>query len=463
LIAASSATAHAGDPAQAALLAREAEDLVGQGKFAEACPKLAQSYELDPRGGTMLDLAVCHEKEGKIATAHREYGVAAEMAKAEKRQDRLNTARNRRAALNFKLPKATIKPDAKALEQGLSVTLDGKEIPASEWNKPFPVDPGKRTFRASAPGRKSWEKTITFAKSQRQKVIVPALVAGKDDKPPPPVAKPGPAAVKPKEEPKPKTAEDEPNEEPEEEPEPSGSDKPPEHESGRLIVEASFLGGYLWADVSRGALSELRGTNYVYQSNSGGEFIASCGTTDVVPGAGECEATFRGEHGGLIGGHLFVGYAITDFIHLGARGMMAKRFPDGFMVLGGPALSINVAGPVWLGATFVLGTEEHTAQLESAEGSVPPDQQAVNGGDQVTIPLSDLAFTDGTVGAGFVFGGSLELGLEIVGPSANALVPTSSPTDFLNGAVMLSLWPTFVKASDGIGFAAPAGLGYKFH
>ena len=50
------------------------------------------------------------------------------------------------------------------------------------------------------------------------------------------------------------------------------------------------------------------------------------------------------------------------------------------------------------------------------------------------------------VDAGFEFGDALELGLEIVGPSANALVPTSSPADLLNGAVTLSLWPKVCSA-----------------
>jgi hypothetical protein len=69
------------DAAKAALLAREADDLLAQGKTAQACSKLQESYELDPRGGTALDLAVCREKEGKVGRAYRMYGEALEAAR----------------------------------------------------------------------------------------------------------------------------------------------------------------------------------------------------------------------------------------------------------------------------------------------------------------------------------------------------------------------------------------------
>ena len=91
--------AHAdGPPSQAdRALARslfdEARILMDAKRNAEACPKLAESDRLDPGGGTLLNLGVCHENEGKLARAWVELNEALSRAVRDGRKGREDLAR----------------------------------------------------------------------------------------------------------------------------------------------------------------------------------------------------------------------------------------------------------------------------------------------------------------------------------------------------------------------------------
>lgn len=156
-------------------LYRQARDLMAAGKYDEACPKLAQSQQLDPATGTLLNLAACHEKQGKLATAWLEYSDALVAARRDGREDRVQYARERAAELEPKLSRLTLVLAPNADAPGLTIELDGTSVGSAVFGVPTPVDPGKHSVRASAPGKKPQILSIELAVADQQSLSIPPL------------------------------------------------------------------------------------------------------------------------------------------------------------------------------------------------------------------------------------------------------------------------------------------------
>ncbi len=159
--------------AAAQALFEQGRALVEQGRFADACPKLAESERLDPGIGTMLWLADCYENSARTASAWATFKEAAAAA-AMKHDERERVARERAAQLEPKLARLTITvgPSAEHVE----VHRDGVVLGSAEWGVPIPVDPGSHSVTASAPGRRPWSTTVDLANGPHLiEVTVPAL------------------------------------------------------------------------------------------------------------------------------------------------------------------------------------------------------------------------------------------------------------------------------------------------
>jgi hypothetical protein len=175
------AVARAQSPAGSEKVAAEAlfEDgrrLVAEGKFAEACPKFRASQKLDPSAATLLNLASCLEKEGRIATAWAAYREAASAADAAGRRDYVATAQRHADALAPRLARLTLTVDQPL--DGLEIKRDGAVVDRAEWGVAIPVDTGSHTIEVSAPGHKGWSTTVTVDQEGAQAMVpVPALEA----------------------------------------------------------------------------------------------------------------------------------------------------------------------------------------------------------------------------------------------------------------------------------------------
>src|SRR3954471_21118490 len=120
------AAAQTGNAAMAESLFREGKRLSGEKNFAQACPKFQESYRLDPGLGTLLNLATCHESEGKLASAWAEFSEASSQAKRQSDNDRGQLAQDHMKALEPKLAHVSIVVSAPAVVPGLLVKFDGK-------------------------------------------------------------------------------------------------------------------------------------------------------------------------------------------------------------------------------------------------------------------------------------------------------------------------------------------------
>ena len=178
----------AAQPGDADVLFQQGKALLERGLVDEACQKLTDSLARARRGGTLLNLAVCREKQGRIATALRLFEEARTRAGSDGRADREELAREHVDALRPRLSWLTVELAPGADVPGLVVRRDDAELPRQSWGVIEAVDPGEHTVTAAAPGRASFEvRERVDADDARIVVTIPLLA--------PALERPSPAAA----------------------------------------------------------------------------------------------------------------------------------------------------------------------------------------------------------------------------------------------------------------------------
>lgn len=399
------------DETEGAQLFREGRALMLEGRFAEACPKLEESQRIEPRGGTLLNVAACHERIGHIATAWAEFHDALGAARAERKPARAKLAEERIAALDPRLPWITILVAPEADAQGVRVTLDGAEIARATWGKEMPIDPGDHLFVVSATGRVEHRSTIAAREGLKQVLEVKGLAEIPAPPPPePPPAEPPPAEPSPSVEPPPPA-------------------EPPTRASrfGRWVFEAGLFGAYMNGSMDPPLPSGGEDGVQVSNNTADGPENSTCHQVG-------CSYSL-GSRGSFVGGvSLFAGYAARSFLDVGGRVIMGPRLHGGMLFATGPSVSLNVAGPLWIGASAFIG---YASQSEkNGEITVPPPYYLIS---------QSTALTGSTDFAG---GAGIELRVDLV----------RAPS----GALSIGAQPLFLAGSRGSTFVLPFALSYRF-
>ena len=380
LLRAASASA---DENRAERLFREGRAFMLEGRFDEACPMLAESQKLEPHVGTLLNLAACHERQGKVGSAWVEYQKALTAARAEGQSERAQLAEQRITALEPRVPWLRISSSA----DDVSITLDGGALEHVAWGKELPVDPGVHLVVAERRGASVFEERVELREGDHRNVSISA--APVDAAAPP--SDVGRLVVEPKP------------------PEDAAAPKPAK---GRWVLELGLFVGYIGGSAARQARITDPGSVALVPTTSANQ-PTTCANQSCQ--AGEIE-----NGGGLGGGvNLFVGYAISDQVNLGLRVLGAPMIASAGAWAFGPSVSFHATDTLTIGGFGLFGNASFKGE---ASPQAPRDFSV--GTSRVRV--------EGDIAGGF--GAGLELSVRLLELRRGVVVANTTPF-FLSGEV----------------------------
>jgi hypothetical protein len=140
-------------------------------RYPEACARFAESQRLDPKVGTLINLALCENGAGRIAHALARWDEALALARttADPREPYI-TAQREAVAPHVPRVAVHLLPEAPA---GTQVRLDDEApLAAIDPTSPIPVDPGHHLFTASATNRASQAFPVDATEGKTVDVVV---------------------------------------------------------------------------------------------------------------------------------------------------------------------------------------------------------------------------------------------------------------------------------------------------
>lgn len=142
-----------------------------------ACAKFEEALGYNPQAiSTRLNVALCDEKLGRIASAVDKFTEVADRARVQNLTEYLNVAEEHLAKLTPELSFLTVtfvEPDV----ADMKVMIDDKVVPADKLAK-LPIDPGERVIVVTAPGRMPFRKKLVVMKQTKPELQIPRLERG---------------------------------------------------------------------------------------------------------------------------------------------------------------------------------------------------------------------------------------------------------------------------------------------
>ena len=154
------------DPAAAEALFRQGRQAMEAKDYRQACPKFAESQRLEPASGTLMNLATCEERLGKLASAWQHWKEAIDALPPA--DDRIPFARGRVNDLEKKLPRLRVTLSGGAAK----VFRDDIELGPASQGVMLPVDPGPHVVTVQMPGHLPEKATIAVAEGEEKQIEV---------------------------------------------------------------------------------------------------------------------------------------------------------------------------------------------------------------------------------------------------------------------------------------------------
>jgi hypothetical protein len=143
------------------------------GQLDKACAKFREALVFNPNAvGTMLNVAVCDENTGHIASAYKRFKEARDRGHEQNLGEQAKLAEDHMAKLEPDMPYLAI-AFAEATDDTKLVVND--EVIALKEAGNIPVDPGPLSIVVSRPGRVPYETKTAIDKKEHKAVAVPKL------------------------------------------------------------------------------------------------------------------------------------------------------------------------------------------------------------------------------------------------------------------------------------------------
>ena len=164
-----SALAQSSDEVTAEALFRAGREASVEGRHAQACMRFKESFRLEPVPGTLLNIAICEEELGRLASAWQGYQGVLDALPAS--DERAELARSHLSKLEPRLPRLTLRLAPNA-PPNTSIRRDRNVVGSASIGLALPLDPGRHDFAVVAPRHAERRFVVVLREGEHRELVL---------------------------------------------------------------------------------------------------------------------------------------------------------------------------------------------------------------------------------------------------------------------------------------------------